>query len=227
MILRIWAMYNRSRIILGILLTSYLAEIVSSTMSSIIYSNPKNVVAIVNQILDLSFCSLDHISPGWNKVIDLSQLVHAGIMCMLMIIQFTIRSIHMHRATKQWQLGPFISLLVMEGMAYFFAVLMWSLLNTLSDFGYFSSLEPQQNVPLFLLGYVPISTLTPRFVLSMREMYARSVYGGRGHGIDTGFGLTALSGHAGVSRSSIAFADVGERDGLEGDGEDVPMQRTA
>jgi len=102
---------------------------------------------------------------------------------------------------------------------------MWNLFNTLADFGVLR-LGPQHGIPLGVVGTVPISTLTPRFILSMREMYARSVYGGRGHGIDTGFGLTALSGH-GVSRSSIVFVDGREREGMERDDEDsdVPIQR--
>jgi len=46
MILRLWAMYNRSKIILSILLSSYLGEIILSTISNIIHSNPKVCVGM-------------------------------------------------------------------------------------------------------------------------------------------------------------------------------------
>ncbi|KAF8135141.1 hypothetical protein EV363DRAFT_1160330 [Boletus edulis] len=39
-------------------------------------------------------------------------------------------------------------------------------------------------------------TLIPRFVLSLRELYARDVR--RGSGIDTGFGLSLSSSDAGI-----------------------------
>jgi len=226
MILRLWAMYNRSKIILGILITSYLAEIVLSTIANIIYSNPKNFVVTVDHILELSFCSLALTPINRAVAMDVSQLVHAGVMCTLVVIQFTIRSIEMYRTTKQWRLGPFINLLVVEGIAYFFAILLWNLMSTLYIFGTISTVGPKQSVPLFLVAYIPIPTLTPRFILSIREMYARSIYGGTGHWIDSGFGLAALSSF-GVSRSSIVFAGGGEREGGLGlDNEDVQRRTT-
>ena len=41
MILRVYAMYNRSRIILGILLVMYITEAVMLLVTSSIYSDPK------------------------------------------------------------------------------------------------------------------------------------------------------------------------------------------
>jgi len=227
MILRLWAMYNRSKIILGILLTSYLGEVVLSAIASIVYSKPKGVVANVNQILNLSFCSLREQSESWYKANDFSRLVHAAVMCILVMIQFMIRSVEMYRVTKQWRLGPLVNLLVRQGMAYFFALLMWNLLYILVDFAKFPNMGPQ-SVPLLLVQYVPVSTLTPRLILSIRRMHERSIYCGRGHGIDTGFGLTALPSH-GLSRSSIVFVDGVERDSEESrdDSEDIQMERGA
>jgi len=226
MILRIWAMYNRSKIILGVLLTSYLGEIIPSTISIIFYSYPKNFAMIVNQILDIPFCSLSAISGSLYKASNLSQLVHAVVMYTLVIIQFTIRSVEMYRATKKWRIGPFINLLVMEGMVYFFAILMWDLIDTLYVLGNLSAVGPKQHIPLRLAASIPISTLNPRFILSIREMYARNTFHvGRGQGIDTGFGLTALPSHE-SSLSWIVSADGGERAGLGHDSEDTQIERT-
>ena len=58
---------------------------------------------------------------------------------------------------------------------------------------------------LFILEYVPMFTLSPRFILSIRELYARDVQGRRGEGIDTGFGLSSVRG---AGNSAIVFADV-------------------
>jgi hypothetical protein len=43
MILRVWVMYSRSGLILGILLTSFSVEIISSLLDVAINSDPKNV----------------------------------------------------------------------------------------------------------------------------------------------------------------------------------------
>jgi len=210
MILRLWAMYNRSKIILGIVLTSYLGEIVVSTIASIIYSMPyRNIIVTVNSL----------------KAADLFQLVHAGVMCALLMIQFTIRSVEMYRATKQWRLGRFVNLLVVEGMTYFFAMLTWNLIYTLDVFGTFSAVDQKQWVPPSFVENMPIFLLTSRFVLNIREMDARStIHVGGEHGIDTGFGLSALASHE-LNCSSILFADGGEIEGLGDDREDIQMER--
>ena len=74
-----------------------------------------------------------------------------------------------------------------------------------------------QGFLLYILAYVPMCTLTPRFILSIRELYARDVQGRRGEGIDSGFGLLATVGTA------MEFADVEPNEGLEegGDGMDT------
>lgn len=79
-----------------------------------------------------------------------------------------------------------------------------------------------QAIPMAFVTFIPMPTLTPRFVLNMRELYARNVRGGRGSGIDSGFGLSALSGH-GASRSEIVFADGGQNEDRER-GEEMPME---
>ena len=59
-----------------------------------------------------------------------------------------------------------------------------------------------------IVGYVPPFVLTPRLVLSLREVYARDLQGRCGSDIDTAFGLTS-SGSAAVT-SQIVFADGGQ-----------------
>ena len=67
-------------------------------------------------------------------------------------------------------------------------------------------------------------TLSPRFILSIREMHADDVQARRGSGIDTGFGLS-VSGRDAVE-AVLVFADV-EQDGVSADVEEVMMEIVA
>ena len=73
---------------------------------------------------------------------------------------------------------------------------------------------------LGILEVVPLFTLTPRFIISIRELYTRDVQYRHGEGIDTGFGLT--SGH-GVVETAIVFAGAGQNEGPESI-EEVPRK---
>ncbi|KAF8442243.1 hypothetical protein L210DRAFT_3536131 [Boletus edulis BED1] len=55
-------------------------------------------------------------------------------------------------------------------------------------------------------------TLIPRFIISVRELYARDVQISRGEGIDTGFGLS--SGRS-AGEKAMVFADVEQDEGPE------------
>ena len=74
---------------------------------------------------------------------------------------------------------------------------------------------------LLVMEYIPMYTLSPRFILSIRELYARDVEGRRGEGIDTGFGLSS-SGRGAVV-TPIAFTDVEQVQGVEVI-EEIPME---
>lgn len=65
---------------------------------------------------------------------------------------------------------------------------------------------------LSVVSCVPVFTLTSRFILNMRALYARDVRNRGGSEIDTGFGLSSLS-NPGVGGTAIVFADAGLDDG--------------
>ena len=78
-----------------------------------------------------------------------------------------------------------------------------------------------------ILAYAPTFVLTPRFVLRLRDLYARDLRGRCGSDIDTAFGLTSY-GYAAVA-SRIVFAECKqnmgkeqgeERDDEQGEGRD-------
>jgi len=76
-----------------------------------------------------------------------------------------------------------------------------------------------------LFADVLLYTVTPRFVINVRELYALDSQGRLGGGVDTGFGLTSQGGR-GVGTlatiGSIAFADGNGTGGLE-DGEEIAL----
>lgn len=105
-------------------------------------------------------------------------------------------------------------------MIFHHSVLLFNLINVLSV----SGTVPAGGwgvIVLVISEYVPIYTLTPRFILNMRELYAHDMQGRRGEGIDTGFGFSLSSRDAGGM--PMVFADVGENHGLE-DIEEIPME---
>ena len=64
-----------------------------------------------------------------------------------------------------------------------------------------------------------VLTLTPRFILSIRALYARDVRGRQGYGIDTGFGFSSLDAGGG---SAMVFADIRENEDSQ-QVEEIPM----
>ncbi|KAF8552125.1 hypothetical protein OG21DRAFT_1486466 [Imleria badia] len=207
MILRVWAMYNRSKLILRTLLTFFALEIVSTLLADSIFQDSRYMQTKTVQILDFSYCVWQNNLPSLMKVVSILQMTHAAAMCILAIAQFVRQSLQMHFVTKGWQLNRYINLLVRQGILYFLGIFLY---NFVVVFNY--SGGGWQGYLLYILAYVPMYTLTPRFILSIRELYARDVRGRGGEGIDTGFGL--LSAGRGAD---MVFADIELNEGLEED----------
>ena len=75
---------------------------------------------------------------------------------------------------------------------------------------------------LFLAEYIPILTLVPRFILNLRELYARDLQGRCGSNIDTAFGLTSASSHGPVA-SAIMFSEDGQSE-VEEQNEEIQLE---
>ena len=177
----------------------------------------------------------------WTNVAIILQITHSAALCVLGVIQVMRQSLQLYRATKQWQLNRYMSLLARQGILSFFAyvpvssfslprkhrlpteltvtvrhrVFLFNLINVLSVGG--TTPTGWQGIPLVILEYVPIYTLTPRFILWMRGLYARDARGRREGGIDTGFGLSSSG------TTAMVFAGAGQNQSLE-DIEDIPME---
>ena len=83
---------------------------------------------------------------------------------------------------------------------------------------------------LSVLSYITIASMSPRFIISIRELYDRDLRG-RWNGVDSGFGVLsqAIASEDAVV-SAIAFADVnpGQEgqavEGGEGDSEGIKLE---
>ena len=75
---------------------------------------------------------------------------------------------------------------------------------------------------LDILEVLPVFTLSPRFIISIRELYARDVQCRRGEGIDTWFGLTSSGRGAAHVETAMVFAGAVQNEGSE-DIEEIPM----
>ncbi|KAI9567794.1 hypothetical protein HD554DRAFT_2103395 [Boletus coccyginus] len=118
-----------------------------------------------------------------------------------------------------------MNLLVKQGALYFLAYV------SLLSFPYISSAAMKhrkqtlpnqltlptggwQKISLYILEVVPIYTLTPRFIMGLKEAYARDVQGRHWSRINTVFGLW-LSDH-GVDGAAVELTDIERNDGLVG-----------
>ncbi|KAG9315344.1 hypothetical protein JVU11DRAFT_4487 [Chiua virens] len=200
MIIRVWAMYHRSKLILGILLVLYFIEVVANIACDAFNSVPKNSSLVANL-----YCGIS-VAPPLEEII-LEQVAYASLiifgatLCVLAVVQFVRQSFQMYRVTKQWQLNRYINALVKQGIVYFFAFLLLNVIALLYSWGK----TPSNTALYFFLScvmYVPVYTLPPRFIISIRELHEQDVRG-RG-GIDSGFGLLILSDRA-VPRLHIVF----------------------
>ncbi|KAI9454595.1 hypothetical protein HD554DRAFT_2150039 [Boletus coccyginus] len=129
-----------------------------------------------------------------------------------------------------------MNLLVKQGALYFLAYV------SLVSFSYISSAAMKyrkqtlpsqltlpaggwQKIPLYILEVVPIYTLTPRFIMGLKEVYARDVQGRHWSRINTVFGLW-LSDHD-VDGAAVELTDIERNDGLVGVEESPTATRTS
>ena len=127
MILRVWAIYNRSTLILGVLITSFSLEIIANILFAAVISNPTNFsgtsipaehlmsctnkpsimtplvcrsTVIIAQIPGYLSCTIQPIPLIWMEVAGVLQITHGVAVCVLGIVQLVIRSLQMYRVTR-------------------------------------------------------------------------------------------------------------------------------
>ncbi|KAH0835016.1 hypothetical protein J3R83DRAFT_10741 [Lanmaoa asiatica] len=197
MILRVWALYNQSRFILGILLTFYAIEII-----------PKLVFAVLGSTRSGS--------------IGVAQIAFGALMCLLVVIQFTKEALQMYKGGQGFRLNRYMVLLVREGIIYFLALLAYAVIGLVTGTANLPASAGWLAILIGAMEVIPPFTLLPRFILSLRSLYTRDLQGVRGSKIDTAFGFSLTPNH-GVAASTIMFADAGQNDGIE-EGEEIRLE---
>ncbi|KAI9567628.1 hypothetical protein HD554DRAFT_924570 [Boletus coccyginus] len=219
MIFRVYALYGQSKKILAFLLFIYSGEVVASFISGVVYTIPGNASMTIPPAPYPSVCELQYASWNWGRYSVIPQVVLQGVMCLLAIYQCLGQSLQLYKATKRWQLNQYFKLLVNQGLLYFLInFLQATITNGLFSINFGQTVSLILSSTLLALIYA----LNPRFILSIRELYSRTV-------VDTGFGM--LSGRGVGTMTNIGtrlhFAGTGTRTGETSVGvEEISMEET-
>ncbi|KAF9233817.1 hypothetical protein BU15DRAFT_79740 [Melanogaster broomeanus] len=208
-ILRIYAMYNRSRIVLFILLLAYIPTMIILLVLTGIVNNPQIHVSVINvEAINMELCvaSYDVGTELFTYMRAFSTAIN-GVLCSFAVVLFIRHSLEMHKVLRKWQSNRYMKLLVQEGILYFVVILLHHVLTwVMGSLTLFSGIAQ-----LVLAGPVAIAPyiLAPRFILGVRDFHSRIL----GEHVDSGFGLHSQC--FSVSHG-IRFASPEERE-LEGD----------
>ena len=83
-------------------------------------NKPLDHLIIVAQVLDYSTCELQNVVPISVVLLrTVTPAILGTLMCLLAVIQFTRESLQMYRATKQFEISCYLSLLTRDGILYF------------------------------------------------------------------------------------------------------------
>ncbi|KAF9230575.1 hypothetical protein BU15DRAFT_83455 [Melanogaster broomeanus] len=182
--LRVYAMYNRSRTVLGILLFVYIPTMIFLLVLLGIINNPKTHVSITDvEVVNMELCASSY-NVGTELIISMRVLstVINGVLCSFAVVQFIRYSLEMHKVLGKWQSNRYMKLLVHESILYFVMVL---LLNIMTLIQSLATLSGTVQVVLEALSGLPPYIVGPHLILSVREFHSRIL----GEHIDSGFGL--------------------------------------
>ncbi|KAF8126071.1 hypothetical protein EV363DRAFT_1349698 [Boletus edulis] len=213
MALRVYAMYNRSKIILGVLLVIYILEVAILLLNASIYSDPNYIKMSITQCLDISICNIMPSTPTWSIAATTMQCILGTVLCTLVVVKFVRGSLQMYQATRRWEVNSYIALLARDGLFYFLTTLLNSLIILLCSF---QRINGQGSGILLTSVFANIIqyTLTPRFVIHVRELYVLDSQGRW----DVGFGLSSgTRRNAGglTTIGTIVFAEAAATSSLE------------
>ncbi|KAF9233815.1 hypothetical protein BU15DRAFT_79738 [Melanogaster broomeanus] len=203
--LRVYAMYNRSRIVLGILLFVYIPTTISQLVLVGILNNPKTHLSVTDiEVVNMELCTGSY-NGGTEFIISLRVLstVVNGVLCSFAVVQSIRYSLEIHKVLGKWQSNRYMKLLVQESILYFVMIL---LLNIMTLIQTLATLSGTVQLVLEALAQFPPYIVGPHLILSVREFHSRIL----GEHIDSGFGLH--SQRFSTSRGVI-FMTPEERDG--------------
>jgi len=226
MILRVHTMWNRSKVILTILLLCYTVRAVLQLVIVAIFYNPDiDAIVATSQVLDYSFCTeVDAVIGPYMKYVVTWPNFFDLLLLILALIPPVKESIAMYKGTGRWEPNRYMSLIVKEGVAYLFL----NLLNNIPVSIINVDTNPVSPVwyLIFQFSYtITMYPIFPRFVIGMRELFDKDSRG-RLEGIDSAFGISSHSWNVAGrdhSVSGIAFVGASSHLGEEG-GEEIQVE---
>ena len=143
MILRVYAMWNRSKTILGVLLFIYVPQVLVNVTWELVYARPGGTLSgmvwtpsevpavlsntptfsplspvTVEQVLDYTFCNYATTAP-LATYRTIPRFVLGSALLILAVIPTLTHSVEMYKLTKRWHTNRTMELLVREGAVYF------------------------------------------------------------------------------------------------------------
>jgi len=198
MILRVYAMWNRSRTILYILLFIYVLQTFVAAAFDGICS------VLLAQSVDLAYCGAD--APVTFQIyLTPLRFVLSAALVIFAVSQALKQSFEMYKATQQWQSNRYMQKMVGDGILYFVVNMLYQMIGVFSR----TAMTRKTIIPSILTTVylcTTLYTLIPRFIIGIRELYDRDIRG-RFH-IDTGFGMQSRSNPSpDTTISAIVFMD--------------------
>ncbi|KAF8119664.1 hypothetical protein EV363DRAFT_1196382 [Boletus edulis] len=128
MILRVYAIWNRSRTVLCVLVLVFVIQTIITVVVDGIYNNNNASVTII-RVLDFSLCAplYSNVSLVPGVYYAAPRLVLGALLAILAVFQTLKQSFEMYKATKQWQPNRYMQKLVKDGIFYFIVYVPMSL----------------------------------------------------------------------------------------------------
>ncbi|KAH7928858.1 hypothetical protein BV22DRAFT_1126217 [Leucogyrophana mollusca] len=182
MSMRICAIYNRSKMIFGVLSAFFLLNVVSSITIVLFYSHPLGGGFVTQYtVLGASYCAEKVALYDFYYEYLLIPRVWFDVLLLILVIAPLIRSaINMHRALGRWKPNVYLRELAQGSVLYFALHLAYTLADLIIPLRAYPSWS--EYLGMSISGTVPYM-LAPRLILSLRHFHAEGYSGAVHSGI--------------------------------------------
>ncbi|KAF9231086.1 hypothetical protein BU15DRAFT_82844 [Melanogaster broomeanus] len=168
MVLRMYAMYNQSKMVLVIVLVLYIPAVVALLICTGIYYKPNAVVG--DETFGVCAVSLTS-APQITLYLNVTRIFLNITLCILAVARFIRHCLEMRKTLGQWRTNQYMKLLATESLLFF-------VVNFVSNVMSLSLAVSTPGTTLILLvalsNFLPF-TLPPRLIINMREFHMRRV----------------------------------------------------
>ncbi|KAG2126597.1 hypothetical protein DEU56DRAFT_915984 [Suillus clintonianus] len=167
MVLRIYAMYSQSKLILGVLLVLFLSVMALTLAIGIKYYGPHSGLILTQfSALNTNFC-LDALGtdPMFFVYASIPSVLFDALLVVLATTRLVKHTIEMNQATGGWRINHSMKMIVRDSVLYFVLNLAYKVLN----------LIPLANIPVVCTSLAELFcaiepyVLAPRLVINFRE----------------------------------------------------------